>query len=287
MPSTNDLSLINLDWRGCGEAAVREGVEHIRERLFDDARFHRIDPWNGEARHARADASTLDAIAATTVRTLEDVRARAPARIFHIGATCGTEVAPVAYLNERYAADLAVVWLDAHADLNTPASSPSGRFHGMVLRTLTGEGPPTIVEALPRPLEPRQIFLAGARDLDPPELEYVATAHVSLTTVEELNTPATLCERIAAAGFTRAYVHLDLDVLDPDAFPDALVRTPRGAPAAVVAAQIRAIDRRFDVVGFSVVEFVPRSAGGLEAVAALLAQTGIRIGAMPQLRPAY
>jgi arginase len=47
-----------------------------------------------------------------------------------VGGTCGVEAAPVAYLNERYAGDLAIVWFDAHGDLNAPDTSPSGHFHG-------------------------------------------------------------------------------------------------------------------------------------------------------------
>ena len=57
-----------------------------------------------------------------------------------IGGTCGAEIAPVAYLNNHYESDLAILWFDAHGDLNTPKTSLSGHFHGMVLRTLLGEG---------------------------------------------------------------------------------------------------------------------------------------------------
>jgi arginase len=48
---------------------------------------------------------------------------------------------PVSAALARHGDGLAVVWFDAHGDLNTPESSPSGAFHGMVLRTLLGQGP--------------------------------------------------------------------------------------------------------------------------------------------------
>ena len=67
---------------------------------------------------------------------LADLRASAPDIVVTVGGTCGVEAAPVAYLNERYDGNLAVVWFDGHGDLNSPATSPSGHFHGMVLRTL-------------------------------------------------------------------------------------------------------------------------------------------------------
>jgi arginase len=282
-----DLSLLNPDWHGCGDAGTFRGAAMLAEQLFADGDFLRVDVPDDGALETRDGVLGLEGITDRTSRTFADLRQRAPDRIFHIGATCGTELAPVAVMNERHAGDLAVIWLDAHADLNTPASSPSGRFHGMVLRTLTGDGPAGLCRLLARPLLPRQIFLAGGRDLDPPEQEFVRTAGVTLTTVDELATPDVLCDRIRASGLRRAYVHLDLDVLDPLSFPDALVRTANGASMTGVAAQIRALTAAVDVVGFSVVEFLPRTGTGLAAVADLLAQTGVSIGAMRALRAGY
>jgi len=58
-----------------------------------------------------------------------------------IGGDCGADLGPAAQALRRHDGELAIVWIDAHADFNTPASSPSGAFHGMVLRSLTGIGP--------------------------------------------------------------------------------------------------------------------------------------------------
>ena len=275
-----DLSLLSLDWHGCGNPIAADGARLIADTLFPAAAFVRAQAAGNGPLAPRAGVLALEQIAARTLTTLEDLRSRAAARLFHVGATCATEFAPVAWLNERYAGDLAVVWLDAHADLNTPASSPSGRFHGMVLRALTGDGPESLVRALARPLQRGQIFLAGARDLDPPEREYDRSAAISVTTMEELGAPGRLVDRLMASGLTRAYVHLDLDVLDPVMFPDVLVPTPGGAAVPAIAAQIRALAVAVDVVGFSVVEFVARSAEGLPTVARLLSDTGVRIGAL-------
>src|SRR6476659_3005821 len=115
----------------------------------------------------------LSTIAPRFQNTIRDLRERNPCRILIVGGTCGAEVAPIGYLNEKYDGDLAVIWLDAHEDLNTPASSPSGHFHGMALRTLLGEGPDEYVSFLSRPLTPAQVFLAGSRDLDLPERVFI------------------------------------------------------------------------------------------------------------------
>ena len=67
--------------------------------------------------------------------------------------------------------DLAVVWIDAHADLNTPESSPSGAFHGMVLRAIVGDGidPLRLSPGIP----PSRIVLAGTRAVDAEEQRFI------------------------------------------------------------------------------------------------------------------
>ncbi len=65
------------------------------------------------------------------------VRAKSPARLMNIGCDCGTEFAPVAHLLAKHREKLVVFWFDAHA-IETPQTSPSGHFHGMVLRALGG-----------------------------------------------------------------------------------------------------------------------------------------------------
>ena len=131
-----------------------------------------------------------------------------------IGGTCGVEVAPVSYLNENYQGDLAVVWLDAHGDLNTPSTSPSGHFHGMALRTLLGEGPKGYIEGLSRFLNTDQVFLAGSRNLNPAEMTYISKVGISITTPREFGDPSELVQKIKYRGFKHLYLHLDLDVLN-------------------------------------------------------------------------
>jgi arginase len=278
---SGDLSLLNPEWQGYGvDAAVYDGAVSVVRTLFGDAGFVRIDVPAAEALAVRDGVLGLSSIAPRFRHTLDDLRRRAPDRILHVGGTCGAELAPVAWLNERYAGDLAVVWLDAHGDLNTPASSPSGHFHGMALRTLLGQGPVSLTAALRRPLVPRQVFLAGTRDLDSPEAQFVTSAGISVTTCDELAAPEVLVERIRSAGHDHVYVHLDLDVLDPSIFPDALMPTPGGITPAAVASAIRALNDAHDVVGLSVVEYCQRSAGGLPQIGQTLRDAGVRIGAL-------
>jgi arginase len=116
-----------------------------------------------------------------------------PARPVVLGGCCCAHVGAVEGLAARHG-QVAVLWLDAHGDLNTPETSPSGNEWGMPLRTLLDRG--TIAAD--------DVVLWGARNLDPPEVEYIAAAGID-------SDPGALLERAEAV-----YVALDCDVVQPD-----------------------------------------------------------------------
>lgn len=76
----------------------------------------------------------------------------------------------------RHEGELAIVWIDAHADFNTPASSPSGAFHGTVLRSLTSVGPEGLTPPVPAVLS--SLVLAGTRSTDAAEQDQLTAAGV-------------------------------------------------------------------------------------------------------------
>ncbi|WP_252843516.1 GNAT family N-acetyltransferase [Actinoallomurus purpureus] len=165
-----------------------------------------------------------------------------------LGGDCGVELEPIAAAARRYGDRLAVVWFDAHGDLNTPGSSPSGAFHGMVLRTLLGDGPADLVPG--RPLKPRQVVLAGVRDLDPAERDYAAA-----TGIPTVTDPEGLVEAVGDAS--AVYVHIDLDVLDPAVFRSVGVPAPGGLTPDRLLAMVTALARRFEVAGLGITEYEP------------------------------
>jgi arginase len=261
------LSLLLPEWQGSGtDPMLAAGARELAARL-SPPEFLEIDAPSDEALTKLDGVTGLSSIAPRAKQTLEVLAERQPSRLFVVGGTCGVELAPVSYLNARYRGDLAVVWLDAHADLNTPDSSPSSHFHGMVLRTLVGAGPASLVELLPQRLAPEQIVLAGARDLDRDEATFVSDAPIAWLRPADLLVPDRVSGRVRARGFRKVYIHLDLDVLDPVEFPHSLMQTPGGVSMNAIAETIQDVTRSFDVVGFSVVEFRPR---GADAVSRLV-----------------
>ncbi len=131
---------------------------------------------------------------------------------------------------------LAVLWLDAHADFNTPASTPSGNVHGMSLAILAGEaGLDVVFGDQPRttiPLNRMHIF--GARSIDPIErraLHALGVDVADMRMIDEHGVPVLMrrvIEKVARSG-AMLHVSFDVDVLDPGLAPGVGTTVPGGA----------------------------------------------------------
>lgn len=253
------LRVVLPDWQGYGESTESAvGARALAAAWWGDSDATVINPPEFAPLPTESGVLGLTSLAAMTTRLGEALQHAAPLSLQMVGGTCAAELAPVAYFNERYDGDLAVVWLDGHADLNTPGTSPSGHFHGMVLRTLLGEGPAALASLVRRPLAPEQVFLVGSRDLDPAEREYIASHPVTWLPGEAFSNPGRLTDAITAAGFGHVYLHFDVDAIAPTDFGNALMRADDGPLMAEVADVVSTIHRHTNVVGFSVLEYVDR-----------------------------
>ncbi len=154
-------------------------------------------------------------------QTVADMVARA-ARPLLLSGDCPTARAAVAGLQRRHR-DLAVVWLDAHGDFNTPAITASGYLGGMALAMLTGRTPGLFGDALGlRPVAETSVVLADARDLDPAERDALAASQVRRVPAD----PAAITSTLDRLGGTPVYLHLDVDVIDSAQLPG--LRFPSG-----------------------------------------------------------
>ena len=124
----------------------------------------------------------------------------APHRTVTLGGDCGVETVPIGYANAQANGRMALVWIDAHGDLNTPASSQSKHYHGMVLRALCGEGDAEFVACVLQPLRPEQLFMVGLRDLDAPEQQFIQEH--SVYTTPDIDLPA-LIQAIRQKGYQK------------------------------------------------------------------------------------
>jgi arginase len=227
----------------------------MAELLFKDEPFLHVESPEEETLRISDGVFGLASIAPRFKLTLHELNARKPTHLSMIGGTCGAEAAPISYLNELYCGDLAVIWFDAHADLNTPESSPSGDFHGMVLRTLLGHGPRAFCDQIVRPLNPAQVFLVGTRDLDEPERQYIAEANIHVVPSLTEASIRDLLATIVQSGFRRIYIHIDVDVINPDSFSDALMPTAGGPSLDTLTKCVNTLKNSCDIVGISIVEY--------------------------------
>ncbi|MBN9141658.1 MAG: arginase family protein [Micrococcales bacterium] len=163
-----------------------------------------------------------------------------------IGGDCGVSAAAVAHVAGP---DLALVWFDAHPDLNTPATSPSGAFGGMVLASLVEEG---VVDA-------SRVLVAGAREWDPGEEEFASVKGVASVGVDGVADAEALAAAVAATGAQRVYVHIDLDVLDPAEFEGLLEPIPFGVSTPQLVAAVKALVTRLPLAGATIASFAPES----------------------------
>lgn len=121
---------------------------------------------------------------------------------------------------------IGVIWLDAHTDMNTPETSPSGNVHGMPLACLVGAGPRelTHLNGVAPVLDPRNVVLVGIRDVDLDERPVVRESGVSVFTmrhIDERGMRAVMTDAIAIAsrGTVGIHLSLDMDGIDPGEAP--------------------------------------------------------------------
>ena len=174
---------------------------------------------------------------------------RLPVRPLVLGGCCCAHVGAVRGLAAREGR-LAVLWLDAHGDLNTPESSPSGNEWGMPLRMLLDDGV----------ANPEDVALVGARNLDPPESEYLAATGIDASLDRAL------------AGADAAYVALDVDVLAPGE-ARMFMPEPDGPSVSEVEAILRDVAARVPIAGIGVTGMLP-SEENLPVSGRLLAAAG-------------
>ncbi len=136
---------------------------------------------------------------------------------------------------------LCVLWLDAHADANTPATSPSGNLHGMPVACLLGDGPAalTALAGGPPALRPAQLRLVGIRSVDAGEQCYLRQRGLPVWRMPEvraLGMEATMAQVLhgIGAGTHHLHVSLDLDCLDPALAPGVSTPAPDGLGAGAM-----------------------------------------------------
>ncbi|MGJ4842933.1 arginase family protein [Leifsonia sp. Le1] len=253
--------LVVPQWQGSGSSrAMRliDGAEAIRGDL--PAAATTVVPVPAAAGESlgtgvhRFSALTTVRDAATAELMLLD------APVVTIGGDCAADLASVQHaVAVAEPGSVALVWFDAHADINDVGSSPSSAFHGMVVRALLGDAPDGLASAGPSLLSPAQVILAGTRALDDDESAYIEEMGIRMLGPADLDDPAALVAAVEATGATSVYVHIDLDVLDPATISGIGYPEPFGVQPEALCDAVRALRGRFELAGAAITEFAPES----------------------------
>ncbi|GAB2512077.1 arginase family protein [Nocardiopsis aegyptia] len=170
---------------------------------------------------------------AVAARVADEIRAGRTPTV--LSGDCMVALGTVAGV-QRAGVDAAVVWFDAHGDVQTMETSTSGYAGGIPLRVLAGYRPDPAMDRLGlRAIAEERLLLVDGRDLDPPEAEYLDASEVRRSAVADLG----------AGDLPEGplLLHVDLDVIDPDEVPGMLFPTPGGpSGGAVVEAVHRVLD---------------------------------------------
>jgi arginase len=146
------------------------------------------------------------------------------------GGDHSISIGTIAGISQHYK-QLGVIWYDAHGDLNTEQTSPSGNIHGMPLAVGLGVGHPdlTRIGGFAPKIKPENVVIVGARELDDGEKEYIREAGLKVFTMHEidrLGMTRVMEEAIAHVRKNTDGVHLSLDVDGMDPYEAPGVGTP-------------------------------------------------------------
>jgi arginase len=177
-----------------------------------------------------------------------------------ISGDCTTSFGTLAGL-QRAGLDPVIVWFDAHGDVNTLESSPSGYLGGMPLRMIVGYRRDLIADRLGlRDVPEERVVLVDARDLDPGEADYLADSAITRLAVDELS-----ADRIPDGPI---YLHIDFDVVA--GLPGALYPAPGGPARDEVAEAVRQVIATGRVAAIGAACTWQRGHGAAEHVAPIL-----------------
>jgi arginase len=178
-----------------------------------------------------------------------------------LSGNCNTAVGTVSGIGPS---STAIVWLDAHGDLNTPESTPSGYIDGMSLSMVTGTCWRRMTASVPgfAPIPEERVILVGARDLDDGEraviesspITHVQASAVRTDGVERALGPAVDARRGRAE---QVYLHLDLDVHDPDDAQANGYPAPEGLTRAHVRDVVNVVADRIPIAAAAITAFDP------------------------------
>lgn len=215
------------------------------------------------ARYLKQIAETCTRTAEAVLKTLEE--GLTPLVLGGDHSLAVGSISGVAEYYRRQRQKIGVLWIDAHSDINTPDTSPSGNVHGMPLASLLGLGPEALTKIFgyaPK-IAPENTVLVGVRDIDAAERENIKRAGLTevytMRDIDERGMRTVMEEALRAAGRGTAgyHVSLDMDWIDPEDAPGVGTPVRGGATYREAHLAMEIIADHGRMVSFEMVEVNP------------------------------
>ena len=276
---------------GAPDPGCAEGPDALRRyRVFHDTPLQHVE-WDAILRVPRAQQDTpLHAVASLGARLADEVAAVLRAGNFPLvvggdhSCAIGTWSGVHRALTDR--GPLGLIWIDAHMDSHTFATTPSGQIHGMPLACLLGHGDATLtsIDGAEAKLRPEHVCLIGVRSFEAGEaallhrlgVRVFEMAEIRRRGLTEVFDEALAIVRHGTAGFG---VSVDLDALDPEEEPGVGTPVPGGLTRAELADALSRLRGDPAFVAMEIVEYNPRRDRGHATAAA----AGALVGAITPL----
>ena len=225
---------------GCDKPGVEKGPEELRKsnlvdiltknhivRDLGDILVEKIDSKDKFASHPNL--KYLDEIVASNTRLAEKVLASLENNAFPfiIGGDHSLALGSLAGVSKYFGNDIAVIWIDAHGDINTEETSPSGNIHGMPLASSMGVGPKKLTSLMfdEIKIKPENVFILGCRDLDIGELKLIDDLKLNVWNYDEIRDKgldtviSELLTLLKEKDIKDIHLSYDIDCLDPEYVP--------------------------------------------------------------------
>lgn len=187
----------------------------------------------------------------TNVRISENFR-------INVGGDHSMAMATIAASQHRFGPSLKIIWFDAHGDINTRQTSPSGNYHGMPLAYLTGlDKEPHKFPYITGNLLPSNILYLGVRDLDDGEKKIIHNHKMKIIKSKEINeNPDLVYDKILDfIGNNPVHISFDVDGIDPTEMPCTGTTAPKGVYMKAIRPILKKLMKRPNIVNLDIVEF--------------------------------
>jgi arginase len=250
--------------RVAGLEAQLESLGHVVEDAgnVSVALAEQKKPGDPKAKYLKEITATCTKHAELVLKTIE--AGKIPLVLGGDHSVAAGTVAGVAEHYRRQNQRVGLIWIDAHSDINTPDSSPSGNVHGMPLAAIMGLGPSELAQIFnfsPK-VQPENCVLVGVRDVDSIERENIRKAGIEVFTMRDIDERGmrTVIEealRMAGRGTAGYHVSLDMDWIDPEDAPGVGTPVRGGATYREAHLAMEIIADHGRMLSFEIVEVNP------------------------------